>query len=241
MTPPTTTAAAGSGPDTATPLVERHRGWLERLVAARTCRRDAVDDVLQEVAVAVGRSGRPPIGEPEERPWLCAIAIRQCALFLRRASRHTRLLARAAALACVEHRRLTRLLRAAGSTVMPPTRAGRVSTVQGLLSVAAMVALVAAGTAMGYRLGLSRGDAGETTRIAAARPASGIGETVAESLAPFARPLLPEAAAQVLREAGIDVREEPVVFLVDDRNGERWAVPETQLQLRLVGNGRVEP
>lgn len=96
MTAPTTTTATVSGPDApAAPLVERHRGWLERLVAARTCCRDAVDDVLQEVAVAVARSSQPPVDE-EERPWLCAIAIRQCALFLRKSSRRMRLVAKAA-------------------------------------------------------------------------------------------------------------------------------------------------
>ncbi len=97
MTASASTAATVSGQDLPErPLVERHRGWLERLVAARTCCRDAVDDVLQEVAVAVARSTRPPTAETEERPWLCAIAIRQCALFLRKAGRRTRLEAQAA-------------------------------------------------------------------------------------------------------------------------------------------------
>jgi RNA polymerase sigma factor (sigma-70 family) len=96
MTAPTTTTTAMSDSQApAAPLVERHRGWLERLVAARTCCRDAVDDVLQEVAVAVARSSQPPVAA-EERPWLCAIAIRQCALFLRTSSRRLRLVARAA-------------------------------------------------------------------------------------------------------------------------------------------------
>lgn len=99
MTASATTAATSTGHDLpARPLVERHRGWLERLVAARTCCRDAVDDVLQEVAVAVARSPQPPSRETEERPWLCAIAIRQCALFLRKSARRSRLLARAAEL-----------------------------------------------------------------------------------------------------------------------------------------------
>lgn len=93
-----TAAAADAAPETsvAASLLERHRDWLARLVAARTGRRDAVDDVLQEVAVAVTRSTRPPRVEHEERPWLCMIAIRQCALFLRTSSRRARLLARAA-------------------------------------------------------------------------------------------------------------------------------------------------
>lgn len=88
-----TAGASDPTPAEAPPLVERHRGWLERLVAARTCNRGSVDDVLQEVALAVARTGQPPVGEHEERPWLCAIAIRQCALFLRQASRRARLLA----------------------------------------------------------------------------------------------------------------------------------------------------
>lgn len=97
MTASATTTATATGPDApGAPLVERHRGWLERLVAARTCCRDAVDDVLQEVAIAVARSTQPPVRETEERPWLCAIAIRQCALFLRKSARRARLLAQVA-------------------------------------------------------------------------------------------------------------------------------------------------
>ncbi|MCE9629745.1 MAG: RNA polymerase sigma factor [Planctomycetia bacterium] len=96
MAAPITTAVPSDPIPAADPsLVERHRGWLERLVAARTCSRDAVDDVLQEVALAVARTGQPPVGEHEERPWVCTIAIRQCALFLRRASRRARLRTRA--------------------------------------------------------------------------------------------------------------------------------------------------
>lgn len=79
-----------------TALVERHRGWLSRLVASRIGRGDSVDDVMQEVALAVARSQKTPEGECDERPWLCAIAIRQCALFLRSSYRRGRLLSRAA-------------------------------------------------------------------------------------------------------------------------------------------------
>lgn len=77
-------------------LLERHRGWLTRVISARAGSVDAVDEVLQEVAVAVARSGHPPAGETEERPWLCAIAIRQCALRLRKAVRRAQLLVLAA-------------------------------------------------------------------------------------------------------------------------------------------------
>ena len=74
-----------------------------------------------------------------------------------------------------------------------------------------------------------------------AQPALPIDAAVAEQLATLTQPLLPEAAAQVLRDAGIDVHEEPVVYVVNDSNGERWAMPETQLQLRLAADRKHEP
>lgn len=40
-------------------------------------------------------------------------------------------------------------------------------------------------------------------------------------------------ARQVLEEAGIEVREEPVFSRVDGRDGDRWMIPETQIELRV--------
>jgi len=76
-------------------LVDQHRSWLARVVAARTRSRDAIDEVLQEVALAVTRSENPPARDEEVRPWLCTIAIRQCALLLRKACRANRLVSSA--------------------------------------------------------------------------------------------------------------------------------------------------
>jgi RNA polymerase sigma-70 factor (ECF subfamily) len=78
-------------------LVDQHRSWLTRVVAARTGSRDAIDEVLQEVALAVTRSENPPACDEQVRPWLCTIAIRQCALLLRKAGRANRLVSRATA------------------------------------------------------------------------------------------------------------------------------------------------
>lgn len=104
-------------------------------------------------------------------------------------------------------------------------------------ALASTLALVACGMAAGYHLGSSRSG---TTATDASRPDGG-DPVLASQFAALAQPLLPDAARQVLRDAGLEVREEPVVYLVDGRNGERWAVPEKQLQIRLVGSDRRQP
>ncbi|MEL6107484.1 MAG: sigma-70 family RNA polymerase sigma factor [Planctomycetota bacterium] len=64
-------------------------GWtstlqkLGRVVAARAGE-EAVDDVLQEVALAATRSSKMPRQEPDRGRFLVAIALRQAALWLRR-------------------------------------------------------------------------------------------------------------------------------------------------------------
>lgn len=50
---------------------------------------EAVDDVLQEVALAASRSERLPNAEPERKHFLVAITVRQSALWLRRRRRET--------------------------------------------------------------------------------------------------------------------------------------------------------
>lgn len=144
---------------------------------------------------------------------------------------------RAAALACVEHRRLGGLLAARRTHGLTAARSGQSTSPawnlpQRLFAMAAAVALVAIGTGVGFRLG--RGPAAGPEAVAAPQPQPPIDPALAEQLATLTRPLLPEAAAAVLREAGIDVREEPVVYVVDSGNGERWAMPETKLELRLA-------
>ncbi|MEO1524183.1 MAG: sigma-70 family RNA polymerase sigma factor [Planctomycetota bacterium] len=56
---------------------------LGRVVAARAGV-DAIDDVLQEVALAATRSPSLPDGEPDRSRFLVAITLRQAALWLRR-------------------------------------------------------------------------------------------------------------------------------------------------------------
>jgi len=49
-----------------------------------------VDDVIQEVCLAVTRSGVRPTRVDEVAPWLCKIVIRQCALVVRNQVRQRR-------------------------------------------------------------------------------------------------------------------------------------------------------
>jgi RNA polymerase sigma factor (sigma-70 family) len=78
-------------------VVQRNREWLVRLISSRTGSQTLVEDVLQEVGLAVARSAQRVSGDEELRPWLCKITIRQCALVLRNAQRQRRLLEGAAA------------------------------------------------------------------------------------------------------------------------------------------------
>jgi hypothetical protein len=147
---------------------------------------------------------------------------------------------RDAALACIEHRRLGSLLTACrpsvavGSAVGPSMASSHRTSLRTLFAVAATIALVAVGTALGYRIGVARAPGVPSTEVAAAGREAPLDPELAEQLAGLVRPILPEAAANVLREAGIEVHQEPVVYVVDGNDGQRWAVPETQLELRLT-------
>ena len=70
--------------------VEDNRDWIERLVVARTGAQDLVDDVIQEVGLAVTRSATRPTCANEVAPWLCKIVVRQCALIVRNQIRQRR-------------------------------------------------------------------------------------------------------------------------------------------------------
>lgn len=73
-------------------LVEQNRNWLTRLIASRCDDAVAAEDVLQEVSLAVVKAEQRPESESGMRSWLCTIALRQCALRIRRLVRHRRLL-----------------------------------------------------------------------------------------------------------------------------------------------------
>ncbi len=74
-------------------VVEDGRGWIGRLVAVRTGGGEPLDDVLQEVQVAIARSSARPTRIEQVAPWLCKIVLRQCALVVRSRVRRERKLA----------------------------------------------------------------------------------------------------------------------------------------------------
>lgn len=154
---------------------------------------------------------------------------------------------RSVALACVEHRRLANVLRSGQprEAVRPQSSTchgvHRRSSGRPFWAAAAAIGLIAVGASFGYRLGQHRGPQPQVANVALARPATPIDEKVAQQLSMHASPLLPRAAAKVLRDAGIDVHEEPIFYLLDGSDGDRWVVPETQLQLRLVGRNHEQP
>jgi len=79
--------------DWGTALAE-HDQRLRIAVSSRLGERQAVDEVMQEVALAAVAQ-RAPIAEPSKvGAWLRQVAIRQCLLYRRRRGRQTKLLGR---------------------------------------------------------------------------------------------------------------------------------------------------
>lgn len=70
---------------------EEHAPWLRTVVRHRLGEPQAVDDVMQEVALSVFRQSAP-IRDPERvAPWLYRIAIRQTLMYRRSAGRRRKL------------------------------------------------------------------------------------------------------------------------------------------------------
>jgi RNA polymerase sigma-70 factor (ECF subfamily) len=68
-----------------------HHSWLRSVVAARLEEPQAVEEVLQEVALAV-IANRAPLSDAEKlAPWLYQIAVRQTLLYRRKHGRHRKL------------------------------------------------------------------------------------------------------------------------------------------------------
>lgn len=146
---------------------------------------------------------------------------------------------RAVALGAIEEHRLVSALRgtATGSGTGPEARpAARTRRTARAMAAMAALALVACGMMAGYGIGIRAptGTAGETPPAVASTNPSQRRPSPDKPSAMSAGRLLPGAARRVLRDAGIEVREEPVVYLVDGENGERWAVPETHVSIRLA-------
>src|SRR5438034_497221 len=105
---------AASGPvDWAAALEERRR-WLRTVLAARLSDRQAVDEVLQEVALAAVRHGPRQLGQGEVSAWLYRVAVRQALLHRRQAARAGRRNAEYARRAGYAHRGQTAQLNGAG-------------------------------------------------------------------------------------------------------------------------------
>ena len=68
-----------------------HDRWLRTVVLARTGESQAVDEVLQEIAMAVVRHSSPPTDAEKLAPWLYRIAVRQSLLHRRKLGRQRRL------------------------------------------------------------------------------------------------------------------------------------------------------
>ena len=72
-------------------VMEQHGRWLRTVVLARTGEPQAVEEVLQEVAMAAVKSRNGPADSSKLAPWLYRLAVRQSLLYRRRVGRHRRL------------------------------------------------------------------------------------------------------------------------------------------------------
>jgi RNA polymerase sigma-70 factor (ECF subfamily) len=83
---------SGHGIDWRVVLAEHDR-WLRTVVFARLREPEAVDDVMQEVALAAVRQAAPIADPRKVAPWLYRLAVRQALLFRRKCGRRRRLAA----------------------------------------------------------------------------------------------------------------------------------------------------
>ncbi|MCA9267276.1 MAG: hypothetical protein KDA41_02340, partial [Planctomycetales bacterium] len=93
-------AALGSPGEPAAPVVDwqaelvRHAPWLRTIIAARLGEPAAIDDVLQEVALAAVKQAAPLADAAKVSPWLYRLAVRQCLLHRRKRGRQRKLVDR---------------------------------------------------------------------------------------------------------------------------------------------------
>jgi len=72
-------------------ILAEHDRWLRTVVYARLREADAVEDVMQEVALAAVRQASPIQDMAKVAPWLYRLAIRQTLLYRRKCGRRRRL------------------------------------------------------------------------------------------------------------------------------------------------------
>lgn len=84
------------GPEPAPPIdwaaeLARHDRWLRTVVFARLREAQAVEDVLQEIALAAVKQAAPLNDATKTAPWLYRLAIRHVLLYRRQAGRRRKL------------------------------------------------------------------------------------------------------------------------------------------------------
>ncbi len=75
-------------------VLAQHRSWLRTVVLARVREPQAVDEVLQEVALAAVKQQAPLADAGKVAPWLYRLAVLQALLYRRRCGRRRRLVDR---------------------------------------------------------------------------------------------------------------------------------------------------
>jgi RNA polymerase sigma-70 factor (ECF subfamily) len=74
--------------------LEQHTRWLRVVLLARIGEAQAIDEVMQEIGLAIARQ-RTSLADPKQiAPWLYRVAIRQALLYRRRCGRTRRLVRR---------------------------------------------------------------------------------------------------------------------------------------------------
>ena len=71
--------------------LDQHHRWLKSIVYARLGEPCAVDDVMQEIALAAVRQSSPILDSTKIGPWLYRLAIRQTLLYRRKMGRKRKL------------------------------------------------------------------------------------------------------------------------------------------------------
>jgi len=96
-----TNLALSSGDSLANPLeldwrklLSEHDRWLRTIVYSRLREPEAVDDVMQEIAVAAVKQSAPIADPNKVAPWLYRLAVRQVLLYRRKLGRRRKLLDR---------------------------------------------------------------------------------------------------------------------------------------------------
>jgi RNA polymerase sigma factor (sigma-70 family) len=100
MTKPEPRQRAGTQADAASVdwprLLAEHDRWLRTVVAVRLGEPQAIDEVMQEVALAAIRQHAPLADRDKAAPWLYRLAVRQTLLYRRKHGRQRKLVERVA-------------------------------------------------------------------------------------------------------------------------------------------------